>query len=516
MFHKRVNEACRFQMWGRAVPTPLRIRLLPKIVPVFLIAIGSSLLRIMRMVKLLQSTGIQRSLGSLLLGAGLACHGYSAPATGSTISERGTAFLHWAAKPPMGWNSWDCFATTVTEAQTKAQADYMAEHLARHGWQYIVVDIQWYEPQAKGFDYRRDAKLVMDEWGRLWPATNRFPSAVNSGGFKGLADYIHGRGLKFGVHLLRGIPRQAVAQNTAIKGTPFHAADIADQASKCEWNGDMFGVDMSKPAAQEYYDSVFALFASWGVDFVKVDDVSRPYHRAEIGALRKAIDHSGRPMLLSLSPGETPLDAGEHVSQHANMWRISDDFWDKWPLLLEQFERLRKWTPYRGPGHFPDADMLPLGVVGMGRRTRFTPDEQYTLMSLWCIARSPLIFGGDLTKLDDFTLSLITNDEVLAVDQDSSGNHQLVSSEGVVVWVADAPKSNAKYLAVFNTRDKATDAAGETSRKIPVRMADLGFANACRIRDLWRKIDLGEFKGEFAPAINCHGAGLYQLTAGGQ
>src|SRR6266436_1130575 len=281
-------------------------------------------------------------------------------------------FRQWAPKPPMGWNSWDCFATSVTEAQTKAQADQMARLLAQYGWRYIVVDIQWYEPHAKDFNYRPNAKLMMDEWGRLWPATNRFPSSANGVGFKALTDYVHGQGLKFGVHLLRGIPRQAVEQNTAIKGTSFRAADIADRTSACSWNGDMWGVDMTKPGAQEYYESVFALFAEWGIDFVKVDDISRPYHRSEIEAIRRAIDRTGRPMVLSLSPGETPLDAGEHVSRQANLWRVSDDFWDKWPLLLEQFERLEKWTPFRGPGHFPDADMLPLGVISLGKRTRFT------------------------------------------------------------------------------------------------------------------------------------------------
>jgi len=422
------------------------------------------------------------------------------------------AFHQWAQKPPMGWNSWDCFATTVTEAQTKAHADYMAEHLKRYGWEYVVVDIQWYEPEAKGFNYRKDAKLVMDEWGRLLPAVNRFPSAANGAGFKALSDYIHGKGLKFGVHLLRGIPRQAVEQNTPVKGTSYRAAEIADKASICSWNGDMYGVDLTKPGAQEYYNSVFDLFATWQVDFVKVDDVSRPYHRPEIEATRKAIDRTGRPMVLSLSPGETPLDAGAHVAQHTNMWRISDDFWDKWPTLLEQFERLRKWTEFRGPGHFPDADMLPLGVIAMGRRTRFTADEQYTLMTLWAIARSPLIFGGDLTKMDDFTLSLITNEEVIAVDQNSSGNHQLFNRDGLIAWVGDVPNSPDKYLAVFNTRDNPNRQGSESSARVLVKLADLGFGGSCRIRDLWRKSDLGRFKEEFAPPINWHGAGLYRVS----
>ena len=362
-------------------------------------------------------------------------------------------FLTWAPKPSMGWNSWDCFATTVTEVQTKAQTDYMAEKLKKHGWQYIVVDIQWYEPRANSFSYRRNAELVMDEFGRLWPATNRFPSAVNGVGFKLLADYVHGKGLKFGIHLMRGIPRQAVRENTLVKGTNLRARDIANTNSICEWNPDMFGVDMTKPGAQAYYDSVFELIASWGVDYVKVDDLSRPYHtnRLEVEAIRKAIDHTGRPMVLSLSPGETALTAAEHVMQHANLWRISDDFWDNWPALHEQFDRLRKWNPSRGPGHWPDADMLPLGVLDLGRRkTHFTPEEQYTLMTLWSIVRSPLMHGGDMTKMDDFTLSLLTNDEVLAVNQNSSGNRELYHRDGLVAWVADVPNSKDKYLALFN------------------------------------------------------------------
>ncbi len=356
----------------------------------------------------------------------------------------------------MGWNSWDNFATAITEQQTKAQADFMAEKLKQFGWEYIVVDIQWYEPGAKSHDYRADAVLVMDEFGRLQPAVNRFPSSANGAGFKAFADYIHGRGLKFGIHLMRGIPRQAVDKNLAVKGTKYRAQDIANKASICPWNPDMYGVDMAKPGAQDYYNSVFELIASWGVDYVKVDDIARPYHEheKEIEAIRQAIDRTGRPMVLSLSPGETVLDAADHVAQHANLWRISDDFWDRWLALREQFVRLEKWNSHRQIGAWPDADMLPLGVLDLGRRsTRFTPDEQRTLMSLWSIARSPLMHGGDMTKTDDFTLSLLTNVEVLAVNQSSTNNRPLFDHDGLVAWTADVPGSNDKYLALFNTRD---------------------------------------------------------------
>ena len=421
-------------------------------------------------------------------------------------------FLLWAQTPPMGWNSWDCFSTTVTEAQTKAQADVMADKLKKHGWEYIVVDIQWYEPNATGFDYRKGAPLMLDAFGRLLPATNRFPSSAKGAGFKALADYVHGKGLKFGIHLMRGIPRQAVRENLPIKGTSYRAADIANTKSVCEWNTDMFGVDMTKPGAQAYYDSVFELIASWGVDFVKVDDLSRPYdkNRPEVEAIRKAIDRTGRPMVLSTSPGETPVPEGSHVSQHANMWRISDDFWDKWPLLFDQFARLNKWSPFIGPGHWPDADMLPIGVLGMGKwKSNFTRDEQFTMMTLWSMARSPLMMGGDLTKLDDFTLSLLTNDEVLAVNQRSSGNKQLFNRDGLVAWIADAPGLKDKYVALFNTRDKNTNSP---SAKVTAKISELGFTGEVSVRDLWAQKDLGKVTGEIALDIPAHGAALYRVA----
>jgi alpha-galactosidase len=379
------------------------------------------------------------------------------PPTSQTTPSR-PAHLAWAKTPPLGWNSWDCFATTVTETQIKAQADYMAAKLKDYGWQYIVVDIQWYEPNANSFNYRAGAPLIMDEWSRLQPAPNKFPSSAAGQGFKALADYVHGKGLKFGIHMMCGIARQAVAQNTPIKSTNARAADIADKNSTCPWNPDMYGVDMSKPGAQAYYDSIFAQAAAWGLDFVKVDDLSRPYHQPEIEAIRQAIDKTGRPIVFSTSPGETPLASGEHIARHANMWRISDDFWDAWPALFAQFKRLHDWTPYRGAGHFPDADMLPLGAIrqvpGSGRPwTRFTKDEQLTMMTLWAMARSPLMMGGDMTKNDDWTLSLLTNAEMLAVNQQSSNNRQLFNRDGHIGWIADVPDSKDKYLGLFNTRD---------------------------------------------------------------
>jgi len=436
----------------------------------------------------------------------LVCMFVSRLANGDDVKN----FLNWAPTPPMGWNSWDCYGTAVTEAQTRANADYMAEKLARHGWQYIVVDIQWYEPDAVGWEYRPGAKLEMDGNGRLLPAVNRFPSAVGGAGFKPLADYVHGLGLRFGVHILRGIPRQALAANSQILGTSVHAADVADTSSTCRWNPDMFGVDVSKPGGQEYYDSIFSQFARWGVDFVKVDDLSRPYHAAEIAAIRRAIDKSGRAMVFSTSPGATPLEAGADIIENANMWRISDDFWDKWSLLKEQFQRCADWAPFCGGGHWPDADMLPLGAIKVSAesRTKFTKEEQYTLMTLWSICRSPLIFGGDLPKTDAFTLSLLTNDEVLAVDQRSRGGRQLFRKDDLIAWTADADNSNDKYLAVFNAKDDGDHGPSEVS----VSLKDIGLDGPCKVRDLWKGEDVGVFSGKFEPMVAAHGAGLYRVS----
>ena len=437
----------------------------------------------------------------------------------------------------MGWNSWDCYGAGVWESNVTANADYMQQNLKAHGWDIMTIDIQWYEPLAHSTSYRRGALLEMDGNGRLIPASNRFPMTAATRSFKPMGDYLHAKGLKFGLHLLRGIPRQAVSNNLPILGTSYKAADIANTRDTCGWNTDMYGVDMTKPGAQEYYDSVFALFASWGLDYVKVDDLSSPYHTAEIEAIRKAIDKTGRPIVFSTSPGATPVNQGGHIETQANLWRISNDFWDDWRTLDEQFARLNNWTPYRAPGHWPDADMLPLGNIRAwqtsGDWTRFTHDEQFTLMTLWSIAKSPLIMGGNMPKNDEFTLSLMTNDEVLAVDQNSLNNHQLFNTNNQVAWVADVPGSKDKYLALFNTlpapaprgrrggfggapgaaatNAPAADASATEPKSISVSLSDLGLTGPVKVRDLWNHKELGVATGTFAQTINSHGAGIYRL-----
>jgi alpha-galactosidase len=388
-----------------------------------------------------------------------------------------------AATPPMGWNSWDSYGTSVTEAEVKANAAYMAAKLKSHGWQYVVVDIQWSDPLAKPHGYRPNAELAMDEYGRLIPAANRFPS-----GFKALADWIHAQGLKFGIHIMRGIPRRAVAANLPVFGSAVRAGDIADPKSICRWNGDMYGVDMTKPRAQDYYDSILKLYAGWGVDYIKADDIAQPFHGDEIEALHRAIGKTGRSIVLSLSPGPAELAKADFYAANANLWRISDDFWDLWRDLRKSFDLLDKWGPLVKPGAWRDADMLPLGRIGIraergnDRPTRFTRDEQRTLITLWCIARSPLMFGGDLPSNDAFTESLLTNDEVLAANQKGGNARKLSQNRDAVIWTSDV--AGVRYYAGFNIGEIKTE---------------IEFPGSRPLRDVWENHDLSGRSVRLAP-----------------
>ena len=369
-----------------------------------------------------------------------------------------------ALTPPMGFNTWDCYGAGVNEAQLLANARYMRDHLKAYGWEYVVCDIQWYEPTAVNTAYHPFADLCMDGFSRLTPAENRFPSAKGGRGFGPIADEIHAMGLKFGIHILRGIPRQAVHRNTPTVTPGVTARMIAQSYSLCPWNTDMYGVDPDAPGAQAYYDSLFALYAAWGVDFVKVDDIANtefnpaePYSaQREIEMIRAAIDRCGRDMVLSLSPGPAPLEKAEHLKAYANMWRVSGDFWDRSDALYKTC-LCEAWYSHVSPGCWPDCDMLPLGTLQLtetdprykARKTRFTENEQRTVMNLWCMFRSPLIFGGELTLLDDFTLSLITNRELLEIDQASAGNRPVRADENEAVWTCTDGDGNTVF-AFFN------------------------------------------------------------------
>ncbi len=437
---------------------------------------------------------------------------------GDKAAPASTLAMGVAPTPPMGWNSYDAYCGDVTEQEVKANADYLALHMARYGWKYVVIDFYWYFSHTLPSMVQDTWGFNMDDYGRLVPAPNRFPSAAHGQGFKPLADYVHSKGLKFGIHIMRGIPREAVRKNLPILGTSAHAQDVADMGNACNWSTAMYGVDVSNPAGQAYYDSIVALYAKWGVDYIKADDMSwaeKParenYHGPEIAALHRAIVKSGRPIVLSLSPGPAPVAQAAHLEENANLWRISGDFWDDWKSLERQFSLCRAWAPHIGPNHWPDADMLPLGRLCIRgyrdpeRQSRFTPAEKQTHLTLWAIFRSPLMMSGDLPTLDEATLGLLTNSEILAVDQHSTRNRELFTRGKQVAWVADNPGSREKYVAVFNLDDQAP-------AEVTVRWNELGLGMKCAVRDLWEKKDLGVVDSIFAPKIGPHGAGLYRIT----
>lgn len=411
-----------------------------------------------------------------------------------------------APVPPMGWNSYDYYNTMVNEQQIKANAEYMAKNLKQHGWEYIVIDIQWSDPDAgkqndKNVQYIPFSHFNIDEYSRQIPAENRFPSSVGGKGFKPLSDYIHSLGLKFGIHIMRGIPRFAAHNHLKIKthDNSLVTADmIANPYSLSRWNPDMYGVDSSKPYAQDYYDSIFELYASWGVDFVKVDDIcntnmypQNPYSaEKEIEMIAKGIENSGRNMVLSLSPGPALINKAHHYKRFANMWRITDDFWDDWRLLKDMFERCEIWQTHTSEGNWPDCDMLPLNVLGYGWghgewHSKFTEDEQKTMITLWSIFRSPLMIGTDLPRLNTLTLDLLSNDEILEMNK-SPYQAEMVSDsshEDVVVW-SNESKDGGTYYCYFNLTDE------EKECNLDLVAEDENKAEP-NIRDLWNHTDFG-------------------------
>lgn len=428
--------------------------------------------------------------------------------------------------PPMGWNSYNCYGAAVKENEVMANADYMANTLKKIGWQYIVVDYCWFYPHPPSsiqnnppqFRLPKDGSYVpwmpMDKYGRLLPDPGKFPSAANGAGFRVLADYVHGLGLKFGIHVMRGIPRQAVWAKSPILGAPgIDASMIADTTSKCNWLNSMYGVDMTKPGAQEYYNSLGELYASWGVDFIKMDDIDMdenyPYRGSEAEAMHIGILNSQRPIVLSLSLN-MKYENRDHIKSISNMWRVSKDFWDNWELLDEQFSLLNKWTPAREPGNWPDGDMLQLGWIsrrgpsGPERLSQFTNDEQITHMTLWCIAQSPLMMGGDMPDNSKFVESLLTNQEVIEVNQNSHDAHQLFREGSKIVWTSKHNESNDIYVALFND--------GETPVKIEVPFKDLGIKGKVTVRDLWAKKDMGNVQNSLISEVNPHGAMIFRIS----
>ncbi|MFP5267245.1 MAG: glycoside hydrolase family 27 protein [Acidobacteriota bacterium] len=461
---------------------------------------------------------------SILAGLATQTRMAAAQANGTQATGAQTAHAQRAqaaATPPMGWNSWDSYGLTITEPQFRANVAVLRNKLRSFGWQYAVIDEGWYFQNPQDRPTPRKLRYDIDSYGRFVPDPTRFPSAIEASApsprndssaadltpatiqatsFTSLARWVHAQGLKFGIHIIRGIPKVSVERNLPIQGSRFHAQDAADQNDACSWDPTSWGV-RDNPAGQAWYDSLLRQYASWGVDLIKVDCIAaHPYKLDEIRMIRRAIEKTGRPIVLSLSPGPTALDHAAQVTQLANLWRISNDEWDLWSAdgkefpqgVEDQFARLSAWARYAGPGHWPDADMLPLGRLrpnpgwGSPRATRLTPAEQRTQVTLWSIARSPLILGANLTLLDPPTLALLTNREVLAIDQRALRSRELLHQGNLIVWQADLP-SGEVALAIFNIGETPLD----LQRGLAGFNPQLG-AHAWRLRDLWAGQDLGQ------------------------
>jgi alpha-galactosidase len=422
-----------------------------------------------------------------------------------------------ALKPPMGWNSWDCFGWTVTEAQVRANAEYMAKHLKDLGYEYIVIDQNWYADSVAS-DYEAfvhetipvKPHYALDEYGRLLPDPIKYPSSLGGKGLKPLADYIHSLGLKFGVHLLRGIPWEAAEKNLPIKGTPYKAFSIAQPTKGCEWYDGFYGVDMSKSGAQEYYNSVFELLAEWDVDFVKADDL---VDQSELEGISNASRTCGRNIVLSVVPGDIPVDV---LKKNAHMARTGFDFWDVWQMLKVGFPVAANAVKNYEPGFWPDLDMLPIGKIGIKisykgpdpRISNFTKEELHSLLTLWYISRMPLFIGGNLPETDTTTYELITNKEALEVDRNSINNRQIKFKNAIIIWTSDIPGSNDKYLALFNQWESKVP----INIKVKFEQLGLNSFDAYKVRDLWAKKDLGTFKNEFSYPVKAHDAGMFRIS----
>lgn len=394
-----------------------------------------------------------------------------------------------APTPPMGWNSWDSYGLRINEQQFRENVEVLAAKLKPFGYTYAVIDEGWYMVNPEDRPRPELLKYAVDENGRFIPVTGRFPSVLQDGrnvGFLELAKWVHAKGLMFGVHIIRGIPREGVLRNFPIAGSTFKAQDAADQNDACPWDPTSWGIK-DTDAGQAWYDSLLRQYATWGVDFLKVDCIAdHPFKASEIRQIKLAIERSGRDIVLSLSPGPTAVEHHAEVGDLAQMWRISNDIWDIWigesdfPIgIKNQFENAARWAQYTKPGNWPDADMLPVGElrpypdVGPGpRHTRLTPAEQQTQLSLWAIARSPLIIGANLTLLDQDTLRLLCNADILKIDQTATASRQVSHDADLVIWTADLP-GDQHALAAFNLGEKAISFDRPLSDFVPSGQYDI-------------------------------------------
>lgn len=427
-----------------------------------------------------------------------------------------------APTPPMGWSEWDAYGLTVTEADFRANAAVLAR-FRQYGWEYALLDAGWYEHDPTSHAPAKQ-NYVLDANGRLVPAANRFPSAISGAGFRPLANWLHAQGLKLGIHVMLGIPRQAVEGNLPIAGSRYRAGEAADGTQTCSWDKEFFVVK-DTPAGQAWYDSIARQYATWGVDFIKLGCVAdHPFHPSEIRQMREAIRKTGRSMVLSLSPGPLPQDYMNSAAHEAQMVRVSPEHWDLWltppgkdfPVgLRSDFDLLAQWAAWPATGSWIDPDALPDGwlaprpPVGQSRHTRLTPDEQRSQFALWSFARAPLIEGANLSRLDPLTRNLMTNRELIAIDQHARASHPLTNLPSefarLRVWESDSgPQPHPRRaFAFFNLASEPT--------ALHISWQQLGLPpGKYAARDLWT----GEREQSSATAslhLAPHGCAIIQL-----
>ena len=418
-----------------------------------------------------------------------------------------------ALTPPMGWNSYDSYGATVKEDEFLAAAKALKAQLQPYGFSTAVVDYLWF-----------DSEDSIDSNGRWLPSPTKWPSSTGGQGLKPVADQVHGMGLLFGIHIMRGIPRKALTANTPIANSTYKAADAGNSSDTCPWDSHNYGVRGDTAAGQAWYDSIVAQYAGWGVDFIKIDDMisGTNFHQTEVDAIRAAIDKSGRTIVLSLSPGPMQTANVADLNANANMWRTVNDFWDTNGLsnLADVFTAAGNWQGQTTltAGHWPDCDMLPLGYIGprapvgggsrTGSMTALAHTDQVSVMSLWGIMPSPLIFGGNPTKLsgDAWTTALLGNPEVLAINQDASGAHarRISSSGSSQVWTRDL-SGGRKAVALFNR--------GTAAATVSATFAQLGVTGTPAVRDVWQRQDVGGMTAGLSAMVAAGSAAMYVLSS---
>jgi hypothetical protein len=412
------------------------------------------------------------------------------------------------ATPYLGWSSWSLTGNKVSgygnswlnAAHVEAQSDAMHQKLQSHGFAYINLDAYWYQVSSGVFG--------VDSYGRWTPDTTRFPDLAAVG------KYVHNNGQKFGLYLVPGIPKNAVDQNTPIQGTSCHAKDITVQPlTDGNHFKNTYKIDYSKSCAQSYINSMASQLHSWGADFLKLDGVApgsavAGYDtRADVEAYAKALKPYNIWLALSSSVDIANISTWK---ANANSWRIEGDVecysacspaaLTIWSKIAHRFSDAPQWAQYAGSGGWNDLDSLD---VGNGSMDGITNDERQTTTTLWAITAAPLYTGDDITKLDSYGLSLLTNDEVIAVDQAGKPATPISQSSNQQVW--KVKNADGSYtVALFNL--------GSSTATVTANWSDLGFSGSATVRDLWSHSDLGSFSGHFSASLKTHASRLLKVT----